>query len=379
MSAIPDLPGNTPQSSEQETLKTSVAKMCKLKPNRCDFTKLEQHDFWVCEKSDGVRALLLITFDSGSNTQAVFLIDRRNTYRKIEGFYPRRSLGNSLIDGELVMAVDPETHQVRRYIHFAGGRTVYKTRRFLAFDCLVIDDQNVMTQTLDKRYGRLKEWFYRPFSRMAKDPLQAFDIHVKSMVLSYKVSKVFTMDIPNLMHRSDGLVYSRVTAPYKPGTDQNMHWRPPSENSVSFKLVLQLPLSPAWDDPGTPDPCAKPLFLLSYEHFNDMYVSDDEWEQMKLSGEKVDGRIVKVRWDPSLRHWRMMRFRDDKAQGNHKSVVNDISQSIAEGIEKDDILARSNAIRNAWKSRQRLPIQPASPVRQQLVPPNTGATPLPSF
>jgi hypothetical protein len=49
-------------------------------------------------------------------------------------------------------------------------------------------------------------------------------------------------------------------------------------------------LSPAWDDPGTPDPCAKPLFLLfvwlggegdaaRYEHFNDMYVSDDEWEQ----------------------------------------------------------------------------------------------------
>jgi mRNA guanylyltransferase len=62
---------------------------------------------------------------------------------------------------------------------------------------------------------------------------------------------------------------------------------------------------------------------------------------MKLSGEKVDGRIVKVRWDPSLRHWRMMRFRDDKAQGNHKSVVNDISQSIAEGIEKDDVSSLS--------------------------------------
>ena len=25
--------------------------------------------------------------------------------------------------------------------------------RFLAFDCLVIDDQNVMSRTLDKRYG----------------------------------------------------------------------------------------------------------------------------------------------------------------------------------------------------------------------------------
>lgn len=25
--------------------------------------------------------------------------------------------------------------------------------RFLAFDCLVIDDQNVMSRSLDKRYG----------------------------------------------------------------------------------------------------------------------------------------------------------------------------------------------------------------------------------
>lgn len=62
--------------------------------------------------------LFLIAYDPESNTQAVFLIDRHNTYREIEGFCfphhedPRRNLKNSLIDGELVMDVDPTTRQV---------------------------------------------------------------------------------------------------------------------------------------------------------------------------------------------------------------------------------------------------------------------------
>jgi hypothetical protein len=59
----------------------------------------------------------------------------------------------------------------------------------LAFDCLIIDDQNVMARSLDKRYGvrylkafsnqpdqaelfdlqRLTEWFYKPYAKMIFD------------------------------------------------------------------------------------------------------------------------------------------------------------------------------------------------------------------
>lgn len=154
------------------------------------------------------------------------------------------------------MDVDPRTRQVRRYILVSEMYADYlqQTLRFLAFDCLVIDDQNVMTKTLDKRYGvrirpffafparplanscsvfrwalqRLKEWFYRPFARMTKEyPQMAvgqpFDIKVKDINFSYHVEKVFTMDIPNLMHGNDGLIYTCVTTPYTPGTDHNMY------------------------------------------------------------------------------------------------------------------------------------------------------------
>jgi mRNA guanylyltransferase len=94
--------------------------------------------------------------------------------------------------------------------------------------------------------------------------------------------------------------------------------------------------------------------------------------RMKSSGEQIDDRIVEVHWDPVASHWRMMRFRDDKPHGNYRTVVDNIIQSIADGVEKDavsyldtcpaticlrsiQLLERSAAIRNAWKARHAPP------------------------
>ena len=61
-------------------------------------------------------------------------------------------------------------------------------------------------------------------------------------------------------------------------------WKPPSENSIDFRLELRFPPSTA--DPNEPDFCAKPMFLLNtwmgqnaYEYFDEMDMDDDEWEK----------------------------------------------------------------------------------------------------
>jgi mRNA guanylyltransferase len=58
---------------------------------------------------------------------------------------------------------------------------------------------------------------------------------------------------------------------------------------------------------------------------------------MKSTGEQIDDRIVEVHWDLENERWRMMRFRDDKPHGNHRSVVDKIIQSIADGVQKDAV------------------------------------------
>ena len=66
----------------------------------------------------------------------------------------------------------------------------------------------------------------------------------------------------------------------------SLKWKPPSENSIDFRLSLRFP--PDERDPSKPDYYAKPLFGLlvyrggrgdSYEPFDEMFVDDDEWEQ----------------------------------------------------------------------------------------------------
>ncbi|KAF7294804.1 mRNA-capping enzyme subunit alpha [Mycena indigotica] len=390
---IPEIPGQRvePHSEQEIWLRESVASISGVDKNKfpgsqpvsfsqADLARLESQDFWVCEKSDGVRVLLVVLTDPSTGSQLVYLFDRNNDFYHVDGLYfphhenPQHPMLNTIVDGELVYDVDPRTNQ--------------ETLRLLAFDCLVVNDQNVMSRPLDKRYGRLKEWFYKPFDKMKRDhshvvKTHPFDIRVKEIRMSYHAEQVFA-DMPNLQHGSDGLIYTCVNAPYTPATDTNMldnlKWKPPSENSVDFKLILRFP--PSRDDPSVPDFCAKPVFLLQawcggdrYEQYDSMYVDDEEWERrMKASGEQYDDRIVEVHWDPSVNGWRWMRFRNDKQNGNHRSIVEKIIQSIMDGVEQDilflQLVERSNAIRNAWKARQANPQAQPPPIQPAPRPTN---------
>lgn len=65
----------------------------------------------------------------------------------------------------------------------------------------------------------------------------------------------------------------------------SIKWKPPSENSIDFKLELRFP--PSSTDPREADLRVKPLFLLmencgtkrGHEFFDCMHVEDDEWEE----------------------------------------------------------------------------------------------------
>ncbi|SCZ93553.1 BZ3500_MvSof-1268-A1-R1_Chr6-3g08735 [Microbotryum saponariae] len=339
---------------------------------------LEEEDFWVCEKSDGVRVIVLVV--ATEQGQQTYLVDRKYYFYQVSGLrFPHQTgldfdHSNTVLDGELVIDVEPARGEVLR---------------LLLFDCLVIDSENLMHKPLHKRYGvrHLPDsslyfvamvevltyaYIMEPYDKLLMAHPEAreylpFEVRLKPQELSYGIEAVFREHVPKLLHGNDGLIFTSAEAVYTPGTDPKMwarflrdapslKWKPPSENSIDF--VLQLKFPARGDNDHEPDYTAKPIFMLLMNHghegsfyFDTMSVDDDTWEKWKASGEQYDDRVVEVVWDVERQTWRLLRFRDDKLEGNYKTVVSSIIKSIQHGVEEERLVGHAPRIKSAWKVR----------------------------
>ena len=71
--------------------------------------------------------------------------------------------------------------------------------------------------------------------------------------------------------------------------------------------------------------------------FDLLDIDDDEWERAVASEEQWDNRVVEVVWEPDSARWRMLRFRDDKREGNYETVVEAVIQSIRDGVLEETV------------------------------------------
>lgn len=206
--ANPRFPGSQPVSFSQKSVQA-----------------LEDEEYWVCEKTDGLRVLLLSVYITATGGLSTFLIDRKNCYYEVGTIYfpqpghipPDRRFGANLIDGELVMDLD---HQ--------GGRPIM---RYYAFDALLIWGESVLEKPLTKRYGALQQdlldWVRRWRRSPESAPMRArepFEVVCKPMQRSYGLGIVLheSQDPARQKHKTDGLIFSRAGAAYKVGSTQDM-------------------------------------------------------------------------------------------------------------------------------------------------------------
>lgn len=339
----PDFPGSQPVSFQAHHL---------------HHTLLER-DYFVCEKSDGLRCLLFCLLDPNGD-EAVFLVTRENQFYRVPEFHfpvPDDEAvchNRTLVDGELVVSTRPDG---------------VKELRFLMFDCLAINGLNITSRPLPKRLGYLDEQFFRPYYRLrTHHPKECdvfpFKLSLKNMHLAYKIPKLFD-NLKYLGHVSDGLIFTCCETPYVPGTDDSLlKWKPAEENTVDFQLRLDIPLFidddlPA-DDPNRayPNYDVKPGFQLwvwqggdAYARFDQpLEVSDDEWDRLKALQSPLQHRIVECN---KVGHsWHLLRFRDDKSNGNHVSVVHKVLKSIDDAISKEQLIAQAPEIEACWKRRE---------------------------
>ncbi|KAI0538514.1 mRNA capping enzyme [Xylaria digitata] len=334
--------------------------------SRKHLDELRREDYYVCEKSDGMRYLLYMTQDEQGH-EVHYFIDRKNDYWYINRgslHFPlpgdqQRFHTSTVLDGELVMDT------------LSDGT---KEPRYLVFDCLVLDSQVLMNRELGKRLGYFQEQVFKPYRRLMEDypgeqKYQPFFVDQKAMQLAYGIEMMFKDVIRNLKHGNDGLIFTCLKSDYKPGTDPHiLKWKDAEENTVDFVWKLNFPtVEPDEFDraEGITSPFidyeAKPAVELhanhgggwpnGYQYYADMHLENSEWEILKALGDPLDERVVEAYMDAQKR-WRFYRFRDDKTDGNHISVVNSVIESIRDGIKQEDLLNAAKSIRDNWKARE---------------------------
>lgn len=327
--------------------------------------ELQKQDYFVCEKSDGIRCLMFLTNDPNMQ-EATFLIDRKNDYYLVPDLHFPKSAENpepfhtdTILDGELVndTIIDPDL----------GARTQLM---YLVFDCLVLNGDRLMHQTLDKRIGHFTEFVYNPYKKLydrfpGEREHLPFLVDWKMMERGYGIEKMFKETLPKLPHGNDGLIFTCRTTPYQFGTDQHiLKWKPAQENSVDFRMTLDFPMvEPDTDDEDQtpyPDYTALPQVKLSVHGgdrdgdipYGAMYLTNVRWEELKALKEPLNDRIVECCLMES-NIWSFLRFRDDKQEANHISTVESVMESILDKVSEEDLIEASKSIRDEWKKRER--------------------------
>jgi mRNA guanylyltransferase len=331
--------------------------------------QLQHEEYFMCEKTDGVRCLLFLSYkDTGDGFDPVtFLIDRKNNYYEVQPPLrfphhqfpndPGKYLFNTILDGELVN----DRVQGR-----SEPRLIY-----YVFDCLVCDGKNHTNRPLDKRIGYMKAQLFKPYhdwlARHNGQPMgpEPFRVKEKAVYPPYSLKEMFSTILPNLPHGNDGLVFTCKRTPYQFGTDKNiLKWKPPHENTIDFKLKLgEFPLyDPEDGEEGlVPDYNAPPdrIMLMiqhnnnKYEHFADLHFTEQDWEMLKSLNRRLDGRIIECfrneqgRWCFKREDDGTPRWRDDKKEANHITTVSSVLESIENPVTEQDLLSASAGIKAA--------------------------------
>ena len=310
-----------------------------------------------------MRCLMYLTRDEHGK-EAIYLIDRRNDYYFVPHLHfplPDSEQAfhiNTLIDGELVNDREADGSAQLRY---------------LVFDCLLLDGNPLLLRPLDKRLAYYRDKLFNPYVELyRKYPSEKeycpFVVEFKKMEKAYGIEMLFRDVLPKLPHGNDGLIFTCRNTPYKHGTDPHiLKWKPANENSVDFRLDLDIPLCELDSEDEAngiyeayPDHAAMPGFRLSvgmdssrFRYWGEMYVSPQEWEDLKALQRPLDEAIVECYKDADNR-WRFMRLRDDKRDPNHISTVESVMESINDRVEESHLIAAAKEIRDAWKMREHL-------------------------
>ncbi|EFA79724.1 hypothetical protein PPL_07415 [Heterostelium album PN500] len=289
------------------------------------FSHVQANDYYVSEKTDGVRYLLLIAKDN------VYLVDRKFDFYSVKFDKLIEIYGNdTLMDGEMI-------RQLRT-----------KKPIFLVFDLLSCRGVCVAGKDLSGRIEAIRNSITGPFMHKVENqhhqtPLP-FLIWGKNFFNKTQIESVFKSikqrgeDRQYVDHKrehnTDGIIFTPNT-PYTPYTQNDLFkWKYLDKWTIDFKIM---------------DKGQKGWYLTCIGNGN----SDVEIRSLNFSRDDIENLqrdfkrardpntvIVECSFQPNTGKWKYHMVRADKFKANYISIVMDTMESIAEAISSEELQYR---------------------------------------
>ena len=172
------------------------------------FDILKSNPYVVCEKTDGVRFMLIAIMFEGKK-KVIFVNRAFDMFECKLNFKKPFHKNVSIIEGELC------------------GDT------FLAFDCIVGCGDHVGSKNLLDRYDVLEK------SLNMLVPMTTDSIKIKLKTYHPMTNYKYFVDeyLPKVTQKTDGLIFTPVNEPLKVGTHETMFkWKPRDMNTIDFQF-----------------------------------------------------------------------------------------------------------------------------------------------
>ncbi|MCL4115734.1 UNVERIFIED_CONTAM: hypothetical protein GTU68_011226 [Idotea baltica] len=306
------VPGVTPVTDEVKmtSIQRRIQDMCNWRQQGfpgCQPVSMTQENlqmlakelYKVSWKADGTRYMMFIDGKS-----EVYFADRDHSifaapeieFREKHDL-KRNHLCDTLLDGEMVIDVDP--------------RTGSKCPRYLIYDAIRIHGKDIALDPFQLRFDRIFTDIIRPRNAAIEQGLlnkakEPFSVRRKDFwdATAPNTAKLLSDAFKNqLWHEPDGLIFQPEPKGYVTGRCESvLKWKPPSHNSVDFKVKIVT----SREEGCLPTTLAE-LYVGSF---------DMPFAKMKATKavKEMNGKIVECKLENDK--WVMMRERTDKSFPN---------------------------------------------------------------
>lgn len=310
-------------------------------------------DYFACEKSDGIRALLYIM--NYKNKSYHFLIDRKLSVYQIQS--NKSILYEYILDGEFLISKSNEMY-------------------FIIFDTIYYNSRLVINNNLLERL----QFADKLIRTLKNENFYSFGLSIKKMYKSYGFAEAYiTRD--TLTHECDGLMFTRVNAPYVFGTCNTLYkWKPPHLNTIDFEMRNEEKNVYSLWCMRRMGGMSKIGYYFDYDidddHIRDQKINDnDDINEYNGNNGSINNTNNNKQYHNKIGEfffnqqaysvdidddhaiipgkWELIKIREDKDKPNSFKVVSNIFMSMKENITYNNLIDKFDEIRTNWKIREK--------------------------